>query len=246
MVDDLSPVPEAREDFRSQIDRELPSGPLAVIAAGADEGDVGRLDARLQQGVHHHREDDLHGACRTGGIVEADRDPHPRLRELLQRRRSVGLLDGLPSRDGGMGQCTRVVELDHVGMLGDRDLERAIAEVDRGALGTHHEPVVRFRPSAVSSAISAGPQRASGITLSPSGHGAIACSAVFGWAMSYRHSSGIRHAPRPPRVVTQEKSSKGTWNAGASNTYPRASCSRHAGTRIQRRSVASAAASVGT
>ena len=95
MVDDLPAVPESAEDLGSQIGRELPSSPFAVIAAGAHEGDVGRIDARLQQGVHHHREDDLHGACRTGGIVEADRDPHARLRELLQRQGSVGPLDGL-------------------------------------------------------------------------------------------------------------------------------------------------------
>ena len=78
-------------------------------------------------------EDDLHGACRTGGIVEADRDPHARLRELLQRRGSAGLLDGFAGRDGGMGRWARVVELNHGGVLGDCDLERAIAEVDRGA-----------------------------------------------------------------------------------------------------------------
>ena len=149
MVDDLPAVSESAEDLGSQIGRELRSGPLAVIAAGAHEGDVGRRDARLQQGVHHHRQDDLDGACRTGGIVEADRDTHARLRELLQRRGSVGPLDGLPGRDGGMGQCTRVLELDHGGGLGDRDIEAAIAEVDRGAqcrTGSQAESAERHGP----------------------------------------------------------------------------------------------------
>ena len=160
MVDDLPAVPESVEDLGAQIGRELPSRPLAVIAAGAHEGDVGRLDTGLQQGVHHHREDDLHGACRTGGIIEADRDPHARLREILQRRGSVGLLDGLAGRDSGTGQFTRVVELDHGGVLGNRNFDRAISEVHRSAPGAHHEPALGWWPSAVSSAISAGPKRA--------------------------------------------------------------------------------------
>ena len=197
MVDDLPAVPESAEDLGSQIGRELPSGPFAVIAAGAHEGDVGLVDARFQQGVHHHREDDLHGACRTGGIVESDCDLHARLGELLERRGSAGLLDGLAGRDGGLGQCTRVVELDHGGVLGDRDLERAIAEVDRGALGAHRRvagPGTRIPSSTLA------------ITLSPAGHRAVACSAASGRAKSYWYSSGIRRAPRSWRVVTQEMS----------------------------------------